>query len=86
MDAPKSADNRHRNSLLGAALDEWEAEDGPFTESELAAATAASAQPDMRRSLATSLAEAAAELIDTDNDFLRGLDQADDQDDHEDGE
>lgn len=26
---------RLRNELLGAALDQWEAEDGPFTEQEL---------------------------------------------------
>lgn len=29
---------RQRSDLLGAALDTWEAEDGPFTETELAAA------------------------------------------------
>ena len=30
-----------RNELLGAALDRWEAEDGPFTEDELNEAAAA---------------------------------------------
>jgi hypothetical protein len=30
-----------RNELLGAALDAWEAEDGPFSDSELNAAAAA---------------------------------------------
>ncbi len=29
---------RLRNELLGVALDAWEAEDGPFTEQEMAAA------------------------------------------------
>lgn len=32
---------RLRNELLGAALDAWEAEDGPFSDSELNAAAAA---------------------------------------------
>ncbi|HUB71858.1 MAG TPA: hypothetical protein VL984_15665 [Acidimicrobiales bacterium] len=30
-----AAGQRLRNELLGAALDQWEAEDGPFTEQEL---------------------------------------------------
>jgi hypothetical protein len=30
-----AAAQRLRNELLGAALDQWEAEDGPFTEQEL---------------------------------------------------
>jgi len=30
-----------RNELLGAALDAWQAEDGPFTDAELNAAAAA---------------------------------------------
>lgn len=33
-----------RNELLGAALDEWEAEDGAFSEAELDAASAALAE------------------------------------------
>ena len=33
--------NRVRNEILGQVLDQWEAEDGPFTEQELAAADAA---------------------------------------------
>ena len=36
-----AAAQRLRNELLGAALDAWEAEDGPFTDSELNAAAAA---------------------------------------------
>jgi len=36
-----AAAQRLRNELLGAALDAWEAEDGPFSDSELNAATAA---------------------------------------------
>jgi hypothetical protein len=36
-----AAAQRLRNELLGAALDAWEAEDGPFDDSELNAATAA---------------------------------------------
>ena len=31
--------DRVRNEALGRALDQWEAEDGPFTAQELAAAT-----------------------------------------------
>jgi hypothetical protein len=34
----EAAEARLRNELLGAALDAWEAEDGPFTGEELAAA------------------------------------------------
>ena len=34
----EAAADRLRNELLGAALDAWEAEDGPFTEAELEAA------------------------------------------------
>lgn len=34
----EAAADRLRNELLGAALDEWEAEDGSFTDSELNAA------------------------------------------------
>ena len=30
-----AAAQRMRNDLLGAALDQWEAEDGPFSETEL---------------------------------------------------
>lgn len=33
--------DRVRNEALGRALDRWEAEDGPFTADELAAASAA---------------------------------------------
>jgi hypothetical protein len=33
-----AAQDRIRNNLLGAALDEWQAEDGAFTDDELAAA------------------------------------------------
>ena len=31
----EAAADRLRNELLGAALDQWEAEDGPFTQAEL---------------------------------------------------
>ena len=34
----EAAADRLRNELLGAALDAWESEDGPFTEAELDAA------------------------------------------------
>ena len=34
----EAAKDHLRNQLLGAALDAWEAEDGAFTETELAAA------------------------------------------------
>ena len=34
----EAAADRLRNELLGAALDEWEAEEGAFTEAELDAA------------------------------------------------
>jgi hypothetical protein len=37
----EAAARRLRNELLGAALDAWEAEDGPFTDEELNAAAAA---------------------------------------------
>ncbi len=36
----QAAADRLRNDLLGAALDAWEAEDGPFGEEELDAAAA----------------------------------------------
>jgi hypothetical protein len=36
-----AASQRLRNELLGAALDDWEAEDGPFSDEELDAAAAA---------------------------------------------
>jgi len=36
-----AAIQRLRNELLGAALDHWEAEQGPFSEDELNAAAAA---------------------------------------------
>jgi len=36
-----AASQRLRNELLGAALDIWEAEDGPFSDEELDAAAAA---------------------------------------------
>jgi len=36
-----AAAQRLRNELLGAALDHWEAEQGPFTDDELNAAAAA---------------------------------------------
>lgn len=35
----EAAADRLRNELLSAALDEWEAEDGPFTQDELDEAT-----------------------------------------------
>jgi hypothetical protein len=35
-----NAADRLRNELLGVALDEWEAEDGAFTEAELHEAAA----------------------------------------------
>lgn len=34
----RAAENQLRNQRLGEALDAWEAEDGPLTEEELAAA------------------------------------------------
>jgi hypothetical protein len=34
----EAAADKVRNALLGAALDAWEAEDGPFSDEELAAA------------------------------------------------
>jgi hypothetical protein len=37
----EAAAQRLRNDLLGVALDQWEAEDGPFTDNELNAAAAA---------------------------------------------
>jgi hypothetical protein len=37
----QAAADRLRNDLLGAALDMWEAEDGPFGDEELDAAAAA---------------------------------------------
>lgn len=37
----QAAADRLRNDLLGAALDVWEAEDGPFDDAELNAAAAA---------------------------------------------
>lgn len=37
----QAAADRLRNDLLGAALDVWEAEDGPFNDAELNAAAAA---------------------------------------------
>lgn len=40
-----AASQQLRNELLGAALDAWEAEDGPFSDAELDAATAALAKP-----------------------------------------
>lgn len=36
-----AAAQRLRNGLLGEALDRWEAQDGPFSDAELAAAAAA---------------------------------------------
>lgn len=36
-----AAAQRLRNDLLGAALDQWEAEEGPFSDQELNAAVAA---------------------------------------------
>ena len=41
-----------RNELLGAALDEWEAEDGAFSEAELDTARAALAEHKRRRGAA----------------------------------
>lgn len=37
----EAAAQRLRNDLLGIALDQWEAEDGPFSDQELNAAAAA---------------------------------------------
>lgn len=37
----EAAAQRLRNELLGAALDTWESEDGPFTDQELNAAASA---------------------------------------------
>lgn len=36
-----AAEQRLRNELLGAALDRWEAEEGPFSDDELGAAASA---------------------------------------------
>jgi hypothetical protein len=36
----EAAADKVRNALLGAALDAWEAEDGPFSDEELATAAA----------------------------------------------
>jgi hypothetical protein len=41
----QAAADRLRNDLLGAALDTWEAEDGPFGDEELDAAAAALGLP-----------------------------------------
>lgn len=41
----EAAADRLRNDLLGAALDAWEAEDGPFTDDELDSAAAALGLP-----------------------------------------
>lgn len=35
MGQPAAGNDRLRNELLGAALDQWEAEDGSFTQTEL---------------------------------------------------
>lgn len=43
-----AAAQRLRNELLGAALDKWEADTGPFTEQELNAARAALSPPRRR--------------------------------------
>ena len=43
-----AAAQRLRNELLGAALDAWEAEDGPFSDSDLNAAAAALSTPQRR--------------------------------------
>jgi hypothetical protein len=44
----EAAAQRLRNELLGAALDAWEAKDGPFTDEELSAASAALATRERR--------------------------------------
>ena len=44
----EAAAQRLRNDLLGVALDQWEAEDGPFREDELNAAAAALRGPRRR--------------------------------------
>lgn len=41
----EAIEDRVRNHLLGVALDAWEAEDGPFTEEELARAAASMGIP-----------------------------------------
>ena len=43
-----AAAQRLRNELLGAALDVWEAEDGPFSDEELNAAASALGAPRRR--------------------------------------
>lgn len=43
-----AAAQRLRNELLGAALDQWEADDGPFSDEELNAAAAALSSPRRR--------------------------------------
>jgi hypothetical protein len=48
----EAAAQRLRNDLLGVALDQWEAEDGPFSEDELNAAAQALRGPRRRRGAA----------------------------------
>lgn len=48
----EAAEQRLRNELLGAALDRWEAEDGPFSDAELDAAVAALGAVGRRRGAA----------------------------------
>lgn len=48
----EAAGQRLRNELLGAALDHWEAEDGPFSDDELNAAVAALGAAGRRRGAA----------------------------------
>jgi hypothetical protein len=48
----EAAAQRLRNDLLGVALDQWEAEDGPFSDDELNAAAQALRGPRRRRGAA----------------------------------
>ncbi|MBO0807195.1 MAG: hypothetical protein J2P32_02700 [Actinobacteria bacterium] len=56
----EAAADRLRNELLGAALDEWEAEDGTFSDEELDAAAAALDSASHARSGGTGAGHAGA--------------------------
>lgn len=56
----EAAADRLRNELLGAALDEWEAEDGTFSNEELEAAAAALDSASHTRSRDTGAGHAGA--------------------------
>lgn len=46
-----AAADRLRNDVLGAALDAWETEDGPFTDAELNSAAGLLGRRDQRRTV-----------------------------------